>query len=70
MFIKERDAWKTVDKKRRKANEIRLSPKDRFVNFVFPEMMTYKGKHLSQEKNKKRKEAKDKFDRWIRYGEP
>jgi hypothetical protein len=69
-FIKERDAWKTAPKKRRKPNEIRLSPMDRFVNDLFPETITYKGEHISQEKKEKRQAAKDKFERWIRLGEP
>jgi hypothetical protein len=69
-FIKERDAWKTAPKKRRKPNEIRLSPMDRFVNGLFPETMTYKGEHISQEKKEKRLAAKQKFARWIRCGEP
>ena len=51
-FIEERDAWKTAPKKRWKLNEIRLSPIDRFVNVLFPEMMQYKGEHISQEKKR------------------
>jgi hypothetical protein len=69
-FIEERDAWKTAPKKRRKPNEIRLSPIDRFVNVLFPETMQYKGEHISQEKKEKRRAAKEKFERWIRRGEP
>ncbi len=69
-FIEERDAWKTAPKKRRKPNEIRLSPIDRFVNVLFPETMQYKGEHISQEKKEKRRVAKAKFERWIRCGEP
>ena len=69
-FIEERDAWKTAPKKRRKLNEIRLSPIDRFVNVLFPETMHYKGEHISQEKKELRCVAKAKFERWIRCGEP
>jgi hypothetical protein len=69
-FLKERDAWKTAPRKRRKPNEIRLSPTDRFVNVFFPETMMYKGKHISQEKKEERYAAKEKFERWIRLGEP
>ena len=43
---------------------------DRFVNGLFPETMTYKGEHISQEKKEKRRVAKLKFERWIRCGEP
>ena len=69
-FIEERDAWKTAPKKRRKPNETRLSPRDRFVNILFPETIKYKGKNISQEKKEKRLAAKEKFERWIRCGEP
>jgi hypothetical protein len=69
-YIKEKEAWKTASKKRRKPNEIRLSPTDRFVNVFFPETMMYKGEHISQEKKKKWNAAKEKFWRWIRSGEP
>jgi hypothetical protein len=69
-FIKERDAWKTAPKKRRKPNEIRLSLRDRFVNGLFPETMTCKGEHISQEKEEKQHAAKAKFEQWIRLGEP
>jgi hypothetical protein len=69
-FIEERDAWKTTTKKRRKPNEIRLSPRDRFVNVLFPETIKYKGEHISQEKKEQRHAAKEKFERWIRLGEP
>ena len=43
---------------------------DRFENGLFPETMTYKGEHISQEKKEKRLAAKQKFARWIRCGEP
>ena len=69
-FIKERDAQKTALKKRQKLNEIRLSLMDRFVNGLFPKTITYKGKHISQEKKEKRQAAKDKFKQWIQLGEP
>ena len=69
-FIEERDAWKTTPKKRRKRNEIRLSPRDRFVNVLFPETMKHKGERISQEKKEKRHAAKEKFECWIRLGEP
>jgi hypothetical protein len=66
----ERDAWKAAPKKRRKPNEIRLSPIDRFVDVLFPETAEYKDKHISQEKREKRLAAKKKFEQWIRSGEP
>jgi hypothetical protein len=43
---------------------------DRFENGLFPETMTYKGEHISQEKKEKRHAAKKKFERRIRLGEP
>ena len=46
-FIEERDVWKTTPKKRRKPNETRLSPRDRFVNILFPKTIKYKGKNIS-----------------------
>jgi hypothetical protein len=69
-FIEERDAWKTAPKKRRKPIEIRLSPRDRFVNTLFPKTIKYKGEHISQEKKEKRLAAKKKFEQWIGCGEP
>jgi hypothetical protein len=59
-----------LKKKRRKANDTRLSPINRFVNILFPETTTYEGEHISQEKKVKRLAAKEKFEWWIRCGEP
>jgi hypothetical protein len=69
-FIEERDTWETAPKKRRKPNETRLSPLDRFVNILFPETIKYKGKNISQEEKEKRPAAKEKFEKWVRCGEP
>lgn len=54
-----------MPKKRRKKQLPQSSPKDRFINLLFPETIKCKG----QEKGPREK-AKKKFDYWIQLGEP
>jgi hypothetical protein len=74
-YIEERDARRAVPRKRRKKQLPQLSPKDRFIDLLFPETIKYKGEQLSKMaqviKDKgPREDAKKKFDYWIQLGEP
>jgi hypothetical protein len=77
-YIEERDARRVVPKKRRKKQLPRSSPKDRFIDLLFPETFKYNGKRLSKmaqgmqviKKKGPREDAKKKFDYWIQLGEP
>ena len=76
-YIEERDARRAVPKKRLKKQLPRSSPKDRFIDLLFPETIKYKGEKLCkkaqgiQVKDKgPREAAKKKFDYWIQLREP
>jgi hypothetical protein len=74
-YIEERDARRAVPRKRRKKQLPQSSPKDRFIDLLFPETIKYKGEQLSKmaqviEDKGPREDAKKKFDYWIQLGEP